>query len=147
MTYSEIKSIANILHYISMYISDCIKNQKWNCDEIENSILNERINLSDSQIKTVISHIKENLHSNITLADGAKMCNMSVSQFMRVFKKETGKTFKEFVTLKKIEKAKFLLKNTGKSISEIADELGMEDSSYFTKVFKKYTGTRPKDYK
>lgn len=147
MKYSEIKSVANILHYISIYISDSIKNKKWYPDETDSNISNERIYLSNSQIGAAIRYIKENLGKNLNLADSAKICNMSVSQFMRIFKKETGMTFKEYVSLKRVEKAKYLLVNTNKSIAEISESLGMEDSSYFTKVFKKYTGTCPKDYK
>lgn len=147
MKFSEIKSIANILYYTSVYISDCIKNKKWSSDEVDNNISNERIYLSNSQIGAAIRYINENIGKNLTLTESANLCSMSVSQFTRIFKKETGKTFKEFISLKRVERAKYFLENTNKSIAEIAESLGMEDSSYFTKVFKKYTGTCPKDYK
>ena len=77
----------------------------------------------------------------------ALLCNLSISQFSRVFKKETGKTFKEYILVKKIEKAKYFLEITNKSLSEISNEIGIEDSSYFTKVFKKYERVCPKEYR
>lgn len=147
MKYSELKSIANILYYTSVYIADCIKNKKWSPCIIDSNISDDRIYFSNSQIGSAIRYINENINSNLSLTDTAKFCNISVSQFTRIFKKETGKTFKEFVYMKKIERAKYLLENTNKTIAEISEDLGMQDSSYFTKVFKKYTGVRPKEYK
>lgn len=145
--YSKLKSIINLVYYTTFYITDCIKNKKWIHAEINDNILNKRIELSNSQIAPALKYIHENIHENILLKDVATLCNMSISQFSRIFKKETNKTLKEYIILKKIEKAKFLIENSNKSLSEISDKLGLEDSSYFTKVFKKYEGITPKQYR
>lgn len=145
--YSKLKSIINLVYYTTFYITDCIKNKKWIHAEINDNILNKRIELSNSQIAPALKYIHENIHENILLKDVAALCNMSISQFSRIFKKETNKTLKEYIILKKIEKAKFLIENSNKSLSEISDKLGLEDSSYFTKVFKKYEGITPKQYR
>ncbi|NME35859.1 MULTISPECIES: PocR ligand-binding domain-containing protein [Fusobacterium] len=147
MTFAEITSVANLLSYTSSYITQCIKTRKWSTHKIENNVSDNRICLNDLPIGAAIIYINKNLNGNISLAEAASSCNMSVSQFTRAFKKETGKTFIDFVTRKKIKQAKYLLKYTNKSISEISFELGMDDSSYFTKVFKKYTGIRPKEFR
>ncbi|MDX8335147.1 MULTISPECIES: PocR ligand-binding domain-containing protein [Cetobacterium] len=145
--YSELQSIASILHYTSVYITNCIKNKVWYNHKIENNIKQERVEYSHSQISSAITHINENVRDNLHLEEVSNLCNLSVSQFSRVFKRETGKTFKEYVLMKKIEKAKYFLEITNKSLSEISNEIGIDDSSYFTKVFKKYEKMCPKEYR
>ena len=145
--YNELQSIASILHYTSVYISDCIKSKKWYNHIIEINIKEERVEYSHSQISSAVTYINENIRENIHLEDVAALCNLSISQFSRVFKRETGKTFKEYILIKKIEKAKHFLEITSKSLSEISNEIGIEDSSYFTKVFKKYERICPKEYR
>lgn len=147
MTHSQLESLASIVSYISNYISGCIKNKKWNTSAIETNRLDTRICLNDSPIGAAIMYINKNLNNSPSLNEAASLCNMSVSQFTRTFKRETGKTFIDFVTRKKIKQAKYLLQYTNKTMNEIAFELGMDNSSYFTKVFKKYTGLRPKEYR
>lgn len=141
----KLESIIRIVTYSTYYIADCIKNKKWL--EMKNTVSKVKIELSNSKIAPIIKYINEHINENVSLSLGANLCNMSQSQFSRTFKKETGKTFKEYVLLKKIEQAKFYIKTTDKSFSEISDFLGFEDSSYFTKLFKKYEGITPKEYK
>ena len=57
------------------------------------------------------------------------------------------KTFVEYVTEKRIEKARKLLKQTDKSSSEIAREVGYKDAHYFSFVFKKQLGCSPREYR
>ena len=141
----KLESIIRIATYSTYYIADCIKNSRWL--HVESNISKTKIELSNSRIAPVIKYINENIQENISLSLGATLCNMSQSQFGRTFKKETGKTFKEYILLKKIERAKFYIKTTDKTFSEISDLLGFEDSSYFTKLFKKYEVITPKEYK
>lgn len=139
----KLKSIINIVSYTTFYIADCIKTKKW----LKNTISHQKIELSNSKIAPVIKFINENLSKNPSLKIGAELCNMSVSQFSKVFKKETGKNFKEYIFIKKIECAKYLINNTDKSFGEISNILNFEDNSYFTKVFKKVEGMTPKQYR
>lgn len=141
----KLESIIRIVTYSTYYIADCIKNSRWL--HVESNISKTKIELSNSRIAPVIKYINENIQENISLSLGATLYNMSQSQFGRTFKKETGKTFKEYILLKKIERAKFYIKTTDKTFSEISDLLGFEDSSYFTKLFKKYEVITPKEYK
>lgn len=141
----KLESIIRVVTYSTYYIADCIKNKKW--FKTENSISKMKIELSNSKIAPILKYINENIRENISLTFGANLCNMSQSQFGRTFKKETSKTFKEYILFKKIEQAKFYIKTTNKSFSEISDLLGFEDSSYFTKLFKKYESMTPSEYK
>ncbi len=72
---------------------------------------------------------------------------ISTDLFCYYFKKVTGKNFKHYFVIRRIEKAKFLLTKSDKSISEIAKELGYSDNSNFTRFFRKFTGITPLKYR
>lgn len=93
--------------------------------------------------KYVLSH----LDKKISLKDISAFLHLNPSYFSRLFKKETGESFIEFVTRMKMEKAMELLDNTTKPVDQIALELGFDSNSYFFKTFKKTVGLSPKAYK
>ena len=65
----------------------------------------------------------------------------------RLFKKVIGKNFVEYPNEIRIEKAKELLKDVQYKAYEVADMVGIQNSHYFSKIFKKYTGMSPKEYR
>ncbi|MEM7548289.1 MAG: AraC family transcriptional regulator [Bacteroidota bacterium] len=85
--------------------------------------------------------------SNLSLEEMAKLCGLSLSSFKREFKKEFNDSPKNYITTKRLEKAKELLKVTSMSISEIAYEVGFNDPLYFTRVFKKKSGISPSNFR
>ena len=72
---------------------------------------------------------------------------LNPSYFSTLFKQSCGSSFKEYLNSIRIEESKKLLAATDRSILDIALSIGFEDQSYFTKVFKKYTGLTPKQYR
>ena len=95
-----------------------------------------------------ISYIKENYANDIKLSEISRLCSVSPEHLSRVFKKETGFGFSEFLTMVRLQKAEQLLKSdTKKSVSCIAYECGFNDSNYFSEKFKKYYGISPIKYK
>lgn len=72
---------------------------------------------------------------------------MSTSYFSTLFKTHTGRTFVEYLTQVRMERAKALLKLTGKKSSEIAYEIGYADPHYFSGAFKKHAGMTPTEYR
>ncbi len=97
-------------------------------------------------INRATEYIKTHLHKKLTLAEVSSMVSMSESRFSAAFNQETGMAFSEYVNLVKIERAKELLNLKELSFVEIALTLGFFDQSYFTKIFKKYTGTTPSKF-
>ncbi len=97
-------------------------------------------------INRATEYIKTHLHKKLTLAEVSSIVSMSESRFSAAFKQETGMVFSEYVNLVKIERAKELLNLKKLSFVEIALNLGFFDQSYFTKIFKKYTGTTPSKF-
>lgn len=82
-----------------------------------------------------------------SVAEIAKMCNVSQNYFCRLFKEYSGITPQDYILKAKIEKAKIALRETSLSVSEIALLCGFEDASYFCRLFKKKTGVSPLGYK
>lgn len=77
----------------------------------------------------------------------AERLNLSDSYLSDLLKKDTGKNTQEHIHIYVIEKAKNMLINTSKSVSEIAFDLGFEYPQYFSRLFKKKTGTTPKEFR
>ena len=77
----------------------------------------------------------------------AEKLNISPRYLSDVLKQETGKTAIELIHLSLISEAKNLLRLGEKSVSEIAYELGFENASYFSRLFKKQAGMTPKEFK
>jgi two-component system, response regulator YesN len=99
------------------------------------------------QIHEAKKYVTSRLHEKISMEEVAVMLDMNPSHFSRIFKNETGETFIEYVTRVKMEKAKEKLDHTDSTVERIAESLGYENTSYFIKLFKAYTGYSPKDYR
>lgn len=98
-------------------------------------------------IKKAMVYIAENFNTPLTLEDVSDHVHLHPSYFSTVFKNAAGLSFKEYLNKVRIEESKILLQNTDFSIIDIAVAVGFEDQSYFSKVFKKYTGTTPKQFR
>ena len=97
-------------------------------------------------VEECVKHIKKNFAQKIALSEMAKQYSVSQEHLSRIFKKETGFGFNEFITLVRLQRAEAMLKNeNGKTISEIAYACGFNDSNYFSDKFKKAYGTAPSD--
>ena len=93
-------------------------------------------------------YLKKNFTSKISLSVTAKLFSVSPEHLSRIFKKETGIGFNEFITLLRLQRAEAMLKNeNGKTISEIAYATGFNDSNYFSDKFKKAYGVVPSEIK
>lgn len=98
-------------------------------------------------VKNVIIYVDADLTADISLKKLAEMNGVSSTYLSTVFKKETGKSFVDFVNSKRVDQAKHFLKTTGLQIQTIAQHCGFLDVQYFAKVFKKYTGMTPRAYR
>lgn len=107
-----------------------------------------RENVADNKyIQQAKTYVRSKVHEKISLGDMAAYLHLNASYFSRIFKRETGESFIEFVTKVKMEEAKELLDYTNRSIDDISEELGFTSKSYFVKTFHKQFGVTPKAYK
>ena len=91
-------------------------------------------------IKNIITH---NFSRNISLEEISKAVYISPRKLTSKFLELTGMSFKEYTQMLKMEQASRLLYSSGKSVSEIAEELGFCDIHYFSRRFKMYYGCPP----
>lgn len=98
-------------------------------------------------IRKAVSFISQNYSRNITLEETAAYVHLNPTYFSSLFKQNSGSSFKEYLNIVRIEESKRLLSNSDYSIIDIAVATGFENQSYFSKVFKKYTGLTPKQYR
>lgn len=98
-------------------------------------------------VKRAIQYISKNFADTLTLEAVAGQVHLNPAYFSTMFKQSTGSSFKEYLNMVRIEESKRLLANTDYSLIDIAVATGFEDQSYFSKVFKKFTGLTPKQYR
>lgn len=96
-------------------------------------------------IEQAVNFIQKNYASEISLSATAQMFSVSPEHFSRIFKKETGFGFCEYVTLVRLQNAEMYIKQSDKiSVTKIASKCGFNDSNYFSLKFKKMYGISPK---
>lgn len=100
-----------------------------------------------NRISCVKSYIEDHIREKIYVEDLAALIHVNDQYLMRIFKRETGKSLTEYITERRIHLAGNLLKDSNYTINFIADCVGCENYSYFTKLFKKYTGFTPREYR
>ena len=101
-----------------------------------------------SMLKRALHYIDQNYtDENLSLNAVAKAANISPNYFSGVFSQEMGQTFVEYLTEKRMARAKELLRYSGKRSSEVAYEVGYRDPRYFSFLFKKTQGCTPSSYR
>ena len=100
-----------------------------------------------SPVYPAVAYVKKHKHEMVTMNEMAKLCHLSPSYFSRLFRRELGENFINYVNRQKMQWAKERLRSSNDSVVQIAQELGYMDSSYFISVFKKFEGTTPLVYR
>ncbi len=102
---------------------------------------------SINTVQKVMEYVNNNYNKDISLNSAAEHVGLSSAYLSRLFRKETQKSFIEYVMRVRVEKAKILLKKTDKKTYDIAKEVGYNDIRYFTKMFKTLEGITPVQYR
>jgi AraC-like DNA-binding protein len=100
-----------------------------------------------NRLLPALEHVFRNYADAIAIATLAKLCSLSESQFMRVFRQGMKMTAQAFVEQVRMFHAIDDIKHTAHSIAHIAQDNGFYDHSAFVKRFKKFTGTTPLNYR
>jgi two-component system response regulator YesN len=163
-----ISVVLNVITEIDISISDIFSGAKQPFEQIFKidtlpEIRSYLINITEKTVKTirdtqakkvnhVIEQIREYINQNqsdpdITLSNTAKKFYMNMSYLSRIFKKETGYTFVEYLTRVRMEKAMKLLKETDLKAYQVAEKVGIVNPHYFGLCFKKWTGVSINDFR
>ncbi len=110
-----------------------------------------RDSLSGNPFRVMVEKAKEyvgaHIGAEISLSAVAAHVGVSASHFSRIFSREAGVTFIEYLTGVRMERAKEMLRCTNKKIAEISQEIGYRDTRYFYTLFKKNVGCTPREYR
>lgn len=124
--------------------------KKWFMDKMRGSastVVKSNEEHTNDLIRQAKEYIDNHFQKDMSLDDVSRELNISPYYFSKLFKEETGGNFVEYVTTRRMDRAKQLLKNSDKSIKEICLEVGYSDPNYFSRTFKKYQGISPTEYK
>lgn len=132
-----LKSVENTKDYISKIISIAIDCRDKKASSRYGEVVDE-----------VISYIEDHYSEDeLSLNSLASHVNVSPNHLSMIFSQQTGQTFIKYLTDFRMNKAKELLKCSGKRGSEIAIEVGYKDPHYFSYIFKKTQGMTPTQYR
>ena len=98
----------------------------------------------DMSVYNVLEYIDEHSADPLEVSALAKMCNMSYSNFARLFRENYGRSCKEYIQYIRVNKAQDLLLNTDFDLDYIAQETGFYDCSHFIRQYRKWRGITPK---
>ena len=110
----------------------------------------ERLRLGKQPSKLTIdvaNYIQHHMSEPITAEKIAAVLFLNRSYLSRKFKEETGETLTDFILKEKTEEAKRLLRYSDKSLTAIGSYLGFSSASHFSRVFKTYVGSTPREYR
>ena len=99
------------------------------------------------RIAGAADYIKQNYAESLSVARLAEMSNYSERQFIRLFKKAFGCIPTEYITNLRMLKAREMLRAKNHSVTEIATFCGYSDGNYFSRIFRKYNGMTPTEYR
>jgi AraC family transcriptional regulator len=103
--------------------------------------------LSPHKLRRAMQFIDDNLRSELTLAAMAGFVALSPGHFAHAFRNATGLSPHRYVVIRRIERAKELMRNSDLSLTEIAEMIGCGSHSHFSVLFHRVVGTTPREYR
>lgn len=102
---------------------------------------------SENLVEQVKTYIDRNFQKDLSLDEVSRMVNISPYYFSKLFKQGTGENFIEYLTRVRMEHARRLLEDPDASIKQVCVMSGYGDPNYFSRLFKKYEGVTPSEYR
>ncbi|WP_256762035.1 response regulator [Cohnella sp. WQ 127256] len=116
--------------------------------DLSRFILDKRGDRKKRVIEQAVDYIRLNYHQeDLSINVLSEQMDMNPTYFSKLFKKEIGSTFTDYVTKTRLEQAKRDLRETALRVNEIAYRVGYRDPFYFSTLFKKHTGVNPSDFR
>lgn len=98
-------------------------------------------------VQNSLNYIHENIENKISLNDIAEQLKITPNHLARQFRAETGKTVVEYINYTRVITAANKLKHTSLSVADVAASVGINDTNYFSRIFRKFMGCSPSEYK
>lgn len=136
MTKTQYESVLRLLEIFALHLS-----------AVTNQLMLQQTHAEAPAVARARAFIAEHFGDNLSMRRVAQIANMSSFYFCKVFKKDTGMTFTEYLARVRVEAVKTLLLNPHKRVSEAAYEAGFQSLSQFNRVFARVTGESPTVYR
>ena len=94
-----------------------------------------------------LDHIAQHYHERVTASAAAKTCGLDRFEFSKRFKAAFGMTFREYLLRARVSEARRFLATGSLSVTGVAYSVGFNDGSHFARIFKRFTGVLPSDYR
>ena len=138
----ESKHVAALAQFLATYLAE-----KYMDEATDKTNCSFRGGLPIWQIRRVEDYVRERLTDEIPVETMAGLVELSPFHFSRVFKQATGMSPLQFVTRERITRAQQLIRETSRSLIEIALEVGYTSPSHFAQVFRRTVGVTPTDFR
>lgn len=145
----ELKAMTNTLEQIEQQRIMNRKLQEFmggDTEEVDEKEEDLEVPYGEQIIWEIRQYVLEHLSEKLTLNDIAEATHMNKSYLSRIFKQKTGENLFEMVNRLRIEKAKEYIRQGNKKMYEVGYHIGIEDTAYFSRLFKKYEGCSPKEF-
>ncbi len=100
-----------------------------------------------TKVAPAVDYFHDHFQTEISLDDAALLCRMSKYHFIRQFTTATGSSPHAYQTLLRMQRARELLTDSTLNVSEVAEAVGYENPLYFSRIFRKYAGCSPREYR
>ncbi len=115
--------------------------------ELFGHLIRESESNDNRPVRTAKQYISDHYMKPVRLSEVAELVHMNAAYFSTVFKKETGESFSDYVTARRMEAAKRLLRGSDLPIGVIAEKVGYTETAYFSRLFTKVVGIKPSQYR
>ena len=134
------KRIAAFTHLLAIHIAEKYTN-------VASQRPDYRGGLPIARLRKIEDYVRANLAESISIEKLAELAELSPFHFSRVFKQTTGMTPLQFVTRERMLQAQRLIRETSRSLIEIALEVGYTSPSHFAQVFRRMVGVTPTEFR
>lgn len=115
--------------------------------QIKSCEFHTTVSVKNPHVYTVVKLIEQDIRRNCGLKSLAKVVCVSPSYLSKLFRDEMGITLTEYVNLKRVLYGRHLLETTEDKVFQVASQCGMDDYNYFCRLFKRYIGVSPRQYR
>ncbi len=136
LTLKQYEALIRLLGIFALHLAEC-----------GNALVLHGTSGGTPAIERARSYIRDHSDDELSLAAVAQIVNMSATYFSEKFKEMTGINFVEYVARTRVEKARNLLLNPNRRVSEVAFEVGFQSLSQFNRAFKKVAGESPRGHR